>query len=64
MERCCGLCCWCCEEVTTAQKRYVAADGTAVHAECMEEYLLEVIGERELAETAGYEYRREEDTDA
>lgn len=64
MEQTCGLCRWCCETVTLMQARYAAQDGAMIHAECMEPFLLESIGVRALAENAGYEYRREVETDA
>ena len=57
------VCRWCGEAVTEADERYEAMDGTAVHAECMEEYLLGEIGVKRLAALAGFEERREEDDD-
>lgn len=44
--------------------RYEAMDGTAVHAACMEEFLLETVGVEALAARAGYEHRREVEMDA
>ena len=38
------VCRWCGEAVTEADERYEAMDGTAVHAACMEEFLLETVG--------------------
>ena len=38
------VCRWCGEDVTRADERYEAMDGRAVHAECMEEFLLETVG--------------------
>lgn len=54
-----SVCLWCGEAVTEAEARYEAADGTAVHTECAEEFLLETVGLQALAESAGYLYRRE-----
>ena len=53
------VCRWCGEDVTRADERYEAMDGRAVHAECMEEFLLEA-----LAKHMGYEHRREVEMDA
>ena len=39
-------------------------DGRAVHAECMEEFLLETVGLEALAKYMGYEHRREVEMDA
>ena len=49
------VCRWCGEAVTEADERYEAMDGTAVHAACMEEFLLETGGVEALAARAGYE---------
>ena len=43
------VCRWCGEDVTRADERYEAMDGRAVHAECMEEFLLETVGLEVLA---------------
>ena len=58
------VCRWCGEAVTEADERYEAMDGTAVHASCMEEFLLETVGVEALAARAGYEHRREVEMDA
>ena len=58
------VCRWCGEAVTEADERYEAMDGTAVHAECMEEFLLETVGLEALAKRMGYEHRREVEMDA
>ncbi len=58
------VCRWCAEAVTRADERYEAMDGTAVHAECMEDFLLETVGLEALAERMGYEHRREVERDA
>lgn len=58
------VCRWCGEDVTRADERYEAADGRAVHAECMEEFLLETVGLEALAKRVGYEHRREVEMDA
>ena len=58
------ICQWCGETVTEADERYEAADGRAVHAECMEGFLLEAVGVEALAERMGYEHRREVEMDA
>lgn len=58
------VCQWCGETVTEADERYEAADGRAVHAECMEGFLLEAVGVEALAERMGYEHRREVEMDA
>ena len=58
------VCRWCGEAVTEADERYEAMDGTAVHAACMEEFLLETVGVEALAARAGYEHRREVEMDA
>ena len=58
----CGVCAWCREAVLTSERRYLAGNA-AVHAECMEEYLLGEIGVKRLAALAGFEERREEDDD-
>ena len=58
------VCRWCAEAVTRADERYEAMDGTAVHAECMEDFLLETVGLEALAERMGYEHRREVETAA
>ena len=58
----CGVCAWCREDVLASERRYLAGR-LAVHAECMEEYLLEKIGVKRLAALAGFEERREEDED-
>ena len=58
------MCRWCGEAVTRAEERYEAIDGTAVHAECMEAFLLERVGLEALAERMGYVYRREVEMDA
>ena len=63
MMRSCG-CRWCGEAVTEADERYEAMDGTAVHAACREEFLLETVGVEALAARAGYEHRREVEMDA
>lgn len=57
-------CRWCREAVTAADERYEAMNGTAVHAECMEEFLKEMVGLQAMAARAGYEYRRGTETDA
>ena len=44
----CGVCAWCREDVLTSERRYLAGR-RAVHAECMEEYLLGEIGVKRLA---------------
>ena len=58
------VCRWCAEAVTRADERYEAMDGTAVHAECMEDFLLETVGLEALAKRMGYVYRREVEMDA
>ena len=58
------VCRWCGEDVTKADERYEAMDGRAVHAECMEEFLLETVGLEALAKRMGYVYRREVEMDA
>ena len=58
------FCRWCGEDVTRADERYEAMDGRAVHAECMEEFLLETVGLAALAKRMGYEHRREVEMDA
>lgn len=58
------VCRWCGEAVTEVDERYEAMDGTAVHAACMEEFLLETVGVEALAARAGYEHRREVEMDA
>ena len=58
------VCRWCGEAVTEADERDEAMDGTAVHAACMEEFLLETVGVEALAARAGYEHRREVEMDA
>ena len=58
------ICQWCGETVTETDERYEAADGRAVHAECMEGFLLEAVGVEALAERMGYEHRREVEMDA
>lgn len=64
MDEDCGCCRWCREPVCRTEGRYTAADGAAVHEECMEDYLLEELGLRRLAAQAGYRYERGEDMDA
>ena len=58
------VCRWCGEDVTRADERYGAMDGIAVHAECMEEFLLETVWLEALAKRMGYEHRREVEMDA
>ena len=58
-----GLCAWCREAVMDTEPRYESAFA-AVHAECMRAYLLELEGERTLAELLGFQYQEREDEDA
>ena len=59
----CGVCAWCREAVLTSERRYLAGR-RAVHAECMEAFLMETAGVEALAERMGYEHRREVEMDA
>lgn len=54
-----GWCRWCRDAVDERQARYVRGCAV-VHAACMREYLLEDVGERMLAQLAGFAYREDE----
>lgn len=54
-----GRCQWCRDETERWQPRYEGR-GIVVHAECMEDYLLEEIGVRALALRMGFDYREDE----
>ena len=47
------VCRWCGEDVTRADERYEAMDGRAVHAECMEEFLLHLKAKNYQKRTVG-----------